>query len=282
MAKKKLIKTRKVKERPNQFQSFSDCIRWNKKSVYLIARGRQNNDKVEWTTLGSGFLAAPNRLVTASHVISDLEKNDPGAIHQKDDIYYLLRRDDENNVHLHAHPYDLDKSLFTYPEEDIAIFHLEDSFYELDGKVYADRNNYIPISKEFCTIGTEIGILGYPISGLEFENGDFNKPKIGNVLLRTDQGVVNCRYQISEKIFAYQFTLSFNPGNSGGPIFNSKSGRVISVVKGFNSIIMSKDANEMNPNMNAQSLREHAHATYSVGFATPTFIEIFKKHNIIK
>ena len=171
--------------------------------------------------------------------------------------------------------------MFIYHGPDVAIFHLEDSFYELNGNKYADKNEYIPISKEFSTIGTEIGILGYPISQLQFENGDFNKPKWGNILLRTDQGVVNCRFQTAQDTYMYQFTLSFNPGNSGGPIFNAKTGKLISIVKGFNSILMTKNQEEVKEGDKAPAISEHVHATYSEGFATPTFLEIFKKHNIL-
>ena len=279
--KKKLSKRQKTRVRPEQFQTFAECVRWNKKSVYLIARGRKIVDKTEWTTLGSGFLAKPNKLVTASHVINDPTKKDPKMLHKEGDAYYLLRKDDENNIHLHVYPYALNKSIFIYPAEDIAIFHLEDSFYKLKGQVFARKEEYIPISKGFCAIGTEIGILGYPISALRFENGDFNRPIIGNILLRTDQGVVNCRYQ-AERVFAYQFTLSFNPGNSGGPIFDSKTGRVVSIVKGFNTILlMDKNKEIAGQGENPPVIPGHAHATYSVGFATPTFLDIFKKHGIL-
>ena len=122
-----------------------------------------------------------------------------------------------------------------------------------------------------------------------FENKDFKKPKIGNVLLRVDNGVINCRYQTSATSYLYDFTMAFNPGNSGGPIFDVKTGQLISVVKGFKEIKIA-EREIIIPERKLQKLKaykENAYiealsATYSFGFATPTFLNVFRDHNIIK
>lgn len=155
-------------------------------------------------------------------------------------------------------------------------------------KIIADRDDFIRISKEFLLIGSEVGVLGYPLCKLEFKERDLNKPLIGNILLRADQGVVNCRYQTSEKDFLYEFTLAFNPGNSGGPIFDTKTGKVVSIVRGYKVLRINEKENIISDE-GAKQLKvykekafiETLNATYSFGFATPTFLEVFKKHNII-
>lgn len=289
--KNKKYQGSELPKRPENFHSFSECVKWLKKSVYVVVRGRKvnvdGNEGINWITLGSGFVAAPNRFVTAAHVINDPEKGEL-AQHQDGDKYYLLKHDDENNWHYRIFEPKVGKEIFIYPNIDLAIIYLDNEFYQVGDKIFADRNDFIRISKEFLPIGSEVGVLGYPLCKLEFQERDLSKPLIGNILLRADQGVVNCRYQTSAKDFLYEFTLAFNPGNSGGPIFDTKTGKVVSIVKGYKVLRINERENIISDE-GAKQLKvykekafiETLNATYSFGFATPTFLEVFKKHNII-
>ena len=278
-----------TQKRPESFHSFSKCVKVLKKSVYLIARGRKasnNKEIINWSTLGSGFVGAPNRFITAVHVINSPKKGDI-AQHQDGDKYYLLRHDDVNKWHLHIFEPKINKDIFIYPNVDLSIIYLSDSFYQLNDKIFVDKNDFIRIYRDFLPIGSEIGVLGYPLCKLEFKDHDINKPKIGNVLLRTDKGVVNCRYKTSKVNSLYEFTLSFNPGNSGGPIFDIKTGKVISIATGYKSFLINQKEVEIPENVmknfqiyKNKSYIETIHAIYSIGIATPSFIEILNKHNI--
>lgn len=293
MSKKKSKKKSsgsKLAKRPLKFKDFGHCVEHTKKSVYLIVRGRnmkkEGKEVVNWITLGSGFLAAPNRMLTAAHVINNPQAKN--ASHEDGDVYFLVRHDDNNQWHFHFFKPKINKELFVYPELDLGIIYLEDKFYANEKITFVDKEEYIRVSDKFLSIGSEIGVLGYPLCKLEFDNHDINKPKIGNILLRTDKGVVNCRYRTSETDSLYEFTLSFNPGNSGGPIFDVKTGKAISIVKGYKAIPINQKEVEIPKEIRDQlkmyegkSYIETLHANYSMGFATPSFVEILKKHDIL-
>lgn len=277
--------------RATKFHTFQECVKTVKKAVYMIVRGRkvviQNQEQFNWTTLGSGFLAAPNRLVTAAHVIDDPDKG-PTMKPEPGDIYYFIRHDDEGNWHTTTAPLNVDKEIFLRKDVDLAVIYLPDSFYSNGKQVFADKNDFIRVHQEFLAIGSDIGVLGYPLSKLDFENRDITKPKIGDILLRTDKGVINCRYITAPDQFLYQFTLAFNPGNSGGPIFDVRTGRLVSIVRGFQvvpigtrEIEISEDEKKTFKHYEGQSYIDSFKATYSLGFATPSFISFFRDHNVL-
>ncbi len=292
MSNKKQQKIRTPK-RPEKFRDFSDCLHWVKKSVYMIVRGRKTvvdkQEAINWITLGTGFVVAPYRLVTAGHVINDVSKGELFQ-HQDGDKYYIIKHDDLDNWHYRILEPKLNQEIFTFPDIDLGIIYLDEGFYTLDGKVFADKNDFVRVSKDYCPIGTDVGVLGYPLCALQFKNRDTAQPIIGDILLRADKGVINCRYRKSEKVANYEFTISFNPGNSGGPIFDVKTGRLVSIVHGFRSsrikiqetVLTDEEIKSLNlKEYKEKGFIETWHATYSIGFTSSSFVEVLKAHKIL-
>lgn len=294
-----MSKTKKKKpaprplKRPEHFKSIVECTQWVKKSVYLIARGRPTDqpNQFSWIPIGTGCVVAPNRMVTAAHVINSPSSNEEITQHTKGDKYYLIKHDDDGNWHFAIVEPELDEELFVYPDIDLAIIYLPENFYTIGDAVYASKDDFIRVDETFHSIGTDMAVLGYPLVKLDFVNQNIAEPKVGDIFLRADSGIVNTRYRVSATISVYEFTVAFNPGNSGGPIYNWHTGKLISIVHGYRAtpvnmkehILTDEEKKSLNlKDYKADSYIDVVHANYSIGVATPSFLDAFRKHNIIK
>ncbi len=269
---------------PSGVVTLKDVVRQSGRCIFLVVRIRPNPPGGAMVrTIGSGFLAAPYRFITAAHV---LDNTDPGADelakHRDGDIYGFVSHDDNDRFHWHWDGrYKRDQDIFIYPDKDLGIVHLGNNFYGA-----GMEKACLTISETFSGIATPVGVLGYPITQLEFEGGDFNKPRLGNVLLRGDQGVINTRYTIPGDIKVFEFTMAFNNGNSGGPIIDLETGNVVSWVKGYRKIdveLKEKDIpNTFTPREYTQKTYiESIQATYSVGIATASVLKELREHDVI-
>lgn len=100
------------------------------------------------------------------------------------------------------------KPIFVQPEYDIAILHVEDSAFETFGKLpYAFK-------KIDSDLGEDVFTLGFPR----------DEPVYG-------KGYVSSQTGFDGDTVAYQVSIPVNPGNSGGPLLDSK-GNVIGIVSG--------------------------------------------------
>lgn len=286
MSKKK---RQNKKIRPTSFRNYQEAVSWLKKSVYFIARGRkflkEGKESIHWIAIGTGFLAGDSRMVTAAHVINNPNSKNPLAQHKDGDLYYLIKHDENHDTHWSIlSNLKLKKTLFVIPDIDLAVLYLDDSFYADKEKIFLDRKkDIIPISLKKYPIGTEIGVLGYPLVKLEFDNHDVHKPLIGDILLRTDKGVINCRYDTPDNKMLYEFTLNFNPGNSGGPIFHTVNGFAISIVHGFKDLLI--DSREVKLPFKPKHYKgdyfiNSLSTRYSMGISTISMAEVLKNHGI--
>lgn len=152
--------------------------------------------KAEWT--GSGFAIADGYIATNYHVTS-------GA----NTILVRGINGDMNN-RLKGYVVASDK------EHDISIIKIVDKDFESFGKI-----PYV-VGKSLVDVGDDIFVLGYPMTDT-----------MGEEVKLTD-GIISAGSGYKGDASMYQISAAVQPGNSGGPVFNS-DGNVIGIVCGKHS-----------------------------------------------
>ena len=269
-------------QRRRNFKNFEKLADYAKGLVYLIVRLREEDGQSYWQNLGTGFLIGKNRLMTCYHCINDEKHEDVAMAQHKDgDIYLMAQKDEHGGFHRVGMTATVGKELFLYPDIDTAIFHLDDSFYLVDGDYYKHPDMYLELSKEKKNIGSEMGILGYPFANLTFDAA--GEVDLSEVYIRADSGVINTSYQV-EGMHVYESTTAFNPGNSGGPILDTKTGAVIGMVKGYRPVPMHwvEDVIPAGENGNEEEVKQtyRLRTIYSYGISSQTLVQLADDHQL--
>lgn len=278
------IRQRQVPRQPKQQElairdapdNFVNLCRDVKTKVFSITRIRETEPgKSVFTTLGTGFLAGRHRLVTCAHVMDNKDES-----HLDGDRYLFIQRDEFGTYYRDVVELRLDETLYIYENIDAAIIYLPDSFYMYDGSYIRDPDDYLKLSASIHPIGTEVGVFGYPLQSVLIQDNEIN---MDDIYIRVDRGILNSGKNI-EGVVVNEFTMAFNPGNSGGPIVDSASGKVIAYVESYTSIPI-KFAKENIP----EHLREDlgcdytvtaVRALYSRGFCTTNLKAIATQHGL--
>lgn len=259
------------------FKDFKSLAKYAKTAVYLIVRIRGG----EYRALGTGFLAGECRMVTCTHCIDADNAEAELATHQDGDLYLFIQKAEDGSFHRYGAQFSRDENLFVYPNVDMAVFELPTDFYLVDGEYFKHPKMFLNFASEPYDIGSEMAILGYPLPDLDF--GDDGMPDLTNVHIRGDVGVVNTRY-VKESIEMYESTTAFNPGNSGGPILDVHTGKVIGIVFGYMPTIISffRDTVPVGELGNEEEFEiASAHrAVYSWGISSRNYTDIIERHNL--
>jgi len=132
------------------------------------------------------------------------------------------------------------------------------------------------LSYSDISAGAEIGVAGYPLPRFLVDaNGNL---QLANLIYRVAKGVVTStvRQSLSPasetetmELKTIEVNFLFVPGNSGGPIFDAETGRVLAYVHGFmDSQIVQRYSNTNQEYIAAGAPAKHIqalHAVYSLG-----------------
>jgi hypothetical protein len=125
------------------------------------------------------------------------------------------------------------QTLHLFPDCDLALFQPNNiapqSFVALD---YGDQ-----------MVGKEIGVAGYPLAALApSPTGDL---LYNGLIFRVARGVMTSTYStkinqdrggVLPEVPVLEVNFLFVPGNSGGPVFDAQTGRVMAFVHGYTTV----------------------------------------------
>jgi hypothetical protein len=207
-------------------RDFKDVVADVRHATFSVHRHRPAaNGQFAITVLGSGFFVSPEVFITCQHVI-DGQKSP----HQAGDLYRLVNNLDGSHGILHEINGGVGNDIHLYPDNDLAI---------LLSKTKIDQP-YLPVSYADIPVGADIGVAGYPIAQLIPDaNGQMT---LNGMVFRVARGVATAFYKTTlnlgygkplTDVSVLEVNFIFVPGNSGGPIFDASTGRVVSYVEGF-------------------------------------------------
>lgn len=227
----------RVRKRP--FVEVVDDIRH---ITYSVIRHRKTPQGMAAMALGSGFFIAPKLFMTCSHVA-----NNPANPHEEGDLYHLVasKRDSPLGRVLQVKEAKIGQNFHLFPDKDLALMNVDEAQDQPYGALW-----YSDVPE-----GTQIGIAGYPLPELSVVNGGLH---YGNLKYRVAKGTVTASYTSTitpvgngpiPNAPILEVNFLFVPGNSGGPVFDAETGRIIGFVQGFNSAKILERAQKAEPNV---------------------------------
>src|ERR1700722_2290788 len=248
------------------YRSFTEIVRDMRYCVFSIIRLRPDGSgqagRFLTMAIGTGFFVGPSTLLTCNHVI-----NSPNNPHVPGDGYVIVQNLGSGMVKVsRTCLLTIGQNLHLFSDCDLAIIQFP----------AGDPQPYATVGYNNIPEGAEIGIAGYPLS--QISAGPNGEPQFPGIIYRIAKGVVTSPVMQSieprpnprtKPLNTIEVNFLFVPGNSGGPIFDAETGRVMAFVHGFTNreIVQNYvNTNVQNtafgaPDKHIQSL----HATYSPG-----------------
>jgi Trypsin-like peptidase domain len=245
--------------------AFPEIVRDLRYAVFSIMRFRPDGSgqpgRFNPLGAGSGFFVGPNTFLTCHHVVNPADNP-----HANGDCCMIVQNQGMGRVK-HSTPWAMiaGKNLHFFPDRDAAVI-----------QTPGEPQPYVTVGYAEMLEGSEIGVAGYPLS--QIVAGPNGEPQFPGVIYRVARGTVTSAVtqQLNphpnpptKPLNTVEVNFMFVPGNSGGPIFDAQTGRVMAFVHGFASPEIKQDYVETNaknvaagaPNRHMQSL----HAIYSIG-----------------
>lgn len=164
-------------------------FKMGEKTIVDSASGEKMSER--WT--GTGFAIGAGYLVTNNHVAGDAKKISIKGIHGDINKGYNAEVVANDKVN------------------DIAVLKISDSSFRGFGTIP------YTINFQMADVGEDVMVLGFPLT-----------QALGNEIKLTN-GIISSRTGFQGDISTYQISAPVQPGNSGGPMFDSK-GNVIGIV----------------------------------------------------
>ena len=172
-----------------------EVVEYNNRIARAQEESRQpsSTDSVSETWSGTGFALNNGYIVTNAHVVDKAKS-------------ILVHGVNGNmSIGLTAEVVAIDKT------SDLAIIHITDNAFTGFGEIPYAINN------QMAEVGEDVWVLGYPLTQV-----------LGNEIKLTD-GIISSRSGYQGDVSTYQISAPLQPGNSGGPLFDSQ-GNVVGIV----------------------------------------------------
>jgi S1-C subfamily serine protease len=204
---------------------FDDVVRDLRYTVFGVVRFRPiAGGRFQGWAIGSGFFVSHNVFVTCNHVI-----NAPNLPHADGDNYQLVsNQTGTGGITIPVSPAIVGDNVFLYPEADLAIIKTRNTPHQ----------PFVALDYGEAQTGREIGVAGYPLGRLIAEN---DQVRYDAQIFRVAKSVITSRYTtniqtesgILNAMPVIEVNFMFVPGNSGGPVFDAETARVLGYVQGF-------------------------------------------------
>ena len=160
--------------------------------MYPTFNSSTRKKNLDITVTGSGFFVSSKGLIaTNAHVVNGAKKIE---IKVPDEI--------GSNTYI-------GKTLLIDTRNDVALIQIDDSSFK-------DLNPLPYGISEKADIGEKTFTIGYPLNDIMGTN------------YKVNDGIISAKTGIADDIRYYQITIPLQPGNSGGPLFNSQ-GNIIGI-----------------------------------------------------
>ncbi|MBM3791636.1 MAG: trypsin-like peptidase domain-containing protein [Acidobacteria bacterium] len=215
----------KITTQPRSFEGVVEDLRH---AVFAVIRFRPdptNSDRMRGGPLGSGFFISRQVFLTCNHVL-----NNPIGPHQDGDHYVLVNNLGHGGSIWQLPDLKVGKDLFFFPDCDLSLIvcpHQKDP-------------SFVALDEREATYGSEIGVAGYPLPRMAPD--EQGKPRYDGLIYRVAKGTITSTFETvlrpdsgppTALLPVIEVNFLFVPGNSGGPVFDARTGRVKGFVHGY-------------------------------------------------
>ena len=205
-------------------KDFHEIVSDFRHVVCSVVRQRPMPGGMGAKALGTGFFVARDIFITCDHVM-----NNPSDPHQVGDSYALVANLTGTSGKVYPIPIpQLGQQVSLFPNLDLAVLRVPNT---------PQDQPYAALEYGDVYEGEGIGVVGYPLPELQVSNGNIT---FGAVIYRVARGSITARFTANDgalqNVPYIEVNFLFVPGNSGGPVFSARTGRVMGFVRAYRAV----------------------------------------------